>query len=338
MNHTSLILALYIIIFTGCSSLGPSETNVNEHFSLKPQFQQFKQGKIAFYEQGTSMESVVFMHGIPTHSYLWRNVMGKIANDNKKAIAFDLPGYGWSDVPINGDYSYESLYSISAQWLDSRPEKKFTLVVTDLGSVIGLDWAMKNPHRISGIVMLEAAFMPAKLFYAEAPFTVRRMFSMMKNERFAKFMMVKKPRMQSMAIGMYTRRKLSKAEKQQYLAPYENLERRQVLLKGPGPATILDRENGLEGSGIAIAMNRNAVALKKTDLPILLLKAKPGLLVRDAAINYANENFENLTVKEIGAGLHFVPEDQPTAIADAINEWVNISDRIQQNKATSISR
>ncbi len=333
MKWTNIFTLLSCIILAACSSVGPIEKNVATEFTVTPKFQTYDQGKIAFYEQGEGEQSVVFMHGIPTSSYLWRNVMSEIAKDNRKAVAFDLPGYGLSDAPKNGDYSYESLYAISAEWLNARPEEHFTLVVTDLGSLIGLDWAMKNPHRVDAIVLLEAAFMPANMFLSEVTFTQRSMFSMMDFGWISDFMIMNKPRMQSMALDMYTVRKLSKQEKQHYLTPYENLEKRTVLRYGPGPSTMLKSFDRTDGYGIAATLNRNSLALSETNIPILLLTASPGALVRGAAIDYAKENFKELTIKDIGAGIHFVPEDQPTAIAKAISDWLSAPQTNKLNTA-----
>lgn len=325
MKWTTVVTLLCCITFVGCSSVGPVEQDISAEFNVAPQFQTYDQDSVAFYEQGEGERSVVFMHGIPTHSYLWRNVMSEIAKDEIKAVAFDLPGYGLSDAPKNGDYSYESLYSISAQWLEARPEERFTLAVTDLGSLIGLEWAMKNPSRIEAVVLVEAAFMPAADFLSEATFIQKRMFSMMQYNWMSNYMTVSKPRMQSMALDMFTSRKISKQEKQRYLKPYESQDKRKVLRYGPGPSTVLKSYKRADGQGIAAAMDRNALALSQTDIPILLLKAEPGSLVRKAAVNYAKENFKNLTIKDVGAGLHFLPEDQPTAIAAAISDWLSTS-------------
>ncbi|PCK07023.1 MAG: hypothetical protein COA42_16425 [Alteromonadaceae bacterium] len=331
MKWTTAFTLLCCITFAGCSSIGPVEKDVSAEFNVVPQFQTYDQGKVAFYEQGEGEKSVVFMHGIPTYSYLWRNVMSEIANDKIKAVAFDLPGYGLSDAPKSGDYSYESLYSISAQWLDARPEERFTLVVTDLGSLIGLQWAMKNPHRVEAIVLLEAAFMPADDFLSEATFIQKRMFSMMKYNWISNYMMLNKPRMQSMALDMFTSRKITKQEKQHYLKPYESKDKREVLRYGPGPASMIKSFKRIDGRGLAATMDRNALALTQSDIPILLLKADPGALVRKAAIDYAKENLKKLTIKDIGAGIHFVAEDQPTAIAAAISDWLMASPNEQAN-------
>lgn len=325
MPWKTTLTLLCSMTLAACSSVNNVEQGISTEFNVKPQFQTFAMGKIASYEQGKGENSVVFMHGIPTHSYLWRNVMDEIANDNIKAVAFDLPGYGLSDAPKNADYSYESLYSISAQWLNARPEEHFTLVVTDLGSVIGLDWAMKNPHRIDAIVMLEAVFTPAKDFLSEVTFLQKSMFSMMKYDWISDFMILETPRMQSMALDMYTSRELTKQEKQHYLRPYEHKSKREVLRYGPGPANILKSFERSDNQGMAAAMDRNALALSQTDIPILLLTATPGTLVREVAIDYAKDNLKNLTIQNIGSGLHFVPEDQPTAIAQAISTWLSHS-------------
>lgn len=72
----------------------------------------------------------------------------------------------------------------------------------------------------------------------------------------------------------------------------------------------------------AAIANRNAEALMQSDIPKLLLTAAPGFIVRAPAIDYAQANLPNLQIVDVGHGIHFLPEDQPTAVGQAIQDWV----------------
>ena len=76
------------------------------------------------------------------------------------------------------------------------------------------------------------------------------------------------------------------------------------------------------GGGEPAVMDRNAAWLASTDLPMLLLTGDPGFIVQPPAVAYAHDTFENLSVVEVGAGKHFLPEDQPTAVGEAIRDWL----------------
>ena len=275
---------------------------------------------------GDGEPTVVFAHGIPASSYLWRNVL-PIVGDRATAVAFDLPGYGESSLPPGGDYSYEALYAPMERWLDARPEGRFTLVVNDLGSVLGIDYAARHPERIAGLVLVEAVFMPAREWHAQLTGLQATMFTMMRADWFADAMIVSRPRLQSMIWGMGALRELSDAEHAVYLAPYEDVERRRVVRHGPSPATFPKRGVSRDPDDFAAVMDRNAAWLASADLPVLLLTGEPGFIVQPPAIRYARANFENLTVVDVGAGKHFLPEDQPTAVGRAIRDWLPTLDR-----------
>jgi haloalkane dehalogenase len=313
--------ALTIACLSACSSVGPVEENVSADFSVKQFRESTSLQDLAVYQTGSGGETVVFMHGIPTHSYLWRNVM-PIVGEQNTALAFDLPGYGYSDVPTNAQYDYINLYEPSAEWLSKQSSEQIILVVNDLGSLIGIDWAIQNPSRIKGLVLVEAAFLPSEQFYEQITSMQKMMFRMMRINWFADYMVVKKPRMQSMALDMFSARKLEQEVKDKYLQPYGDHEKRKVVRYGPGPSTMPAKGISKAKNDVADVMNRNAAGLLEADFPILLLTAKPGLLVQEDAIEFAKANFKQLNIQEIGAGKHFVTEDQPTAIGEAINKWI----------------
>ncbi|MEM7056054.1 MAG: alpha/beta fold hydrolase [Pseudomonadota bacterium] len=304
-----------------CTQYGPVERNISTELPFAEISQSVGEDTISFYETGESETTVVMMHGLPANSYLWRNVAPIVAEE-AKVVAFDLPGYGKSSVPASGDYTYPGLYTPMAQFLDARPEGSLVLVVTDLASVLGLDYAMRNQERIKGIVLLEAVFMPAEDWYAQIPTWQQAMLSVMRSDWLARLFILDNPILQANTLSIGTIRDLKPAEDARYTAPYADIEYRRVVLEGPGPANVPSGGMSTDEGDIAAAMNRNAAGLRETDIPILLLTAEPGLITQPPAVDYARQNFKNLTVKSIGAGLHYLPEDQPTAIGQAIRDWL----------------
>jgi haloalkane dehalogenase len=278
--------------------------------------------KVHYYESGEG-DPVVYLHGIPTWSYLWRNIVSEV-NEGKRSIAFDLLGYGKSGLPKNGDYSYDQQYTMFEAFIEKMDLKNLTLVVNDLGSAVGLDYAMKHPENVKGIVLIEAAYMTPEEWYAQLTFLQKTMFTMMRKRKRAEKFLVQKNMGGEKMVPMFTKRKLSDKEKEMYALPFKDEKRRYVLVDGPGPHTLPKKMISQEPGDFADVMNTYAEKLKETDIPMLLLYAKKGLINRKPAIEYAMENFNNLDIVYLGKGKHFLQEDHPVRISEAINKWYDM--------------
>lgn len=269
-------------------------------------------------------QPVVFLHGIPTSSYLWRNILPEVGK-NYRAIAPDLAGYGASDLPPNGDYSFQSQYLFFEGWMEAMNLEHAVLVVNDLGSAIGIKYAIEHPDKVKGLVMMEAAFMPAQAWYKQLTFMQRSMFSIFgKKQKMAEKMIVHRNKMPKMVMKMGTKRKLTTEEMDAYLAPYQtNTERRRVYFEGPGPATFPSKGKSQVPGDFADVLDKNAKGLRQFPHPMLLLYASPGLITRKPALEYARNHFSNCTLVDIGKGKHFLPEDQPQNIQKAILQFLD---------------
>ena len=113
---------------------------------------------IAYRELGAG-PPVLLLHGWPTSSYLWRDVMPPIARRNR-AIAIDLPGFGGSDKPVDVTYGFEFFGAVLDGFLDALELDRVGLAVHDLGGPIGLHWALHRPERISRLALLNTLVYP----------------------------------------------------------------------------------------------------------------------------------------------------------------------------------
>jgi len=316
-----LFVGACAVALTACGTLGPIETGLAVQQPSPDRFVAIGNGeRLRTIETGQGQDLFVFLHGIPTSSYLWRNVT-PVVGKTARTIAVDLPGFGLSDLPKDGDYSYQSQLKRLSTYLDQIPDRKFYLVVNDLGSLLGIDYAMSHPERIAGIVLIEAVFMPSEPWYEQLTTLQKTLFLTMRSKSLAEFMIVTTNQMPSATFSLGIVRSLSAEEEAVYLRPYEDVERRRVMLDGPGPATMPPGGVSQRAGDIADVMNKNAARLAKSPIPKLLLTADPGLLVQPEAIAYAKSNLPSVTINSVGAGKHFLPEDQPTAIAKAITAW-----------------
>ncbi len=311
-------------IFAGIGSFAQKpEVNVPEAFPFIEKTQRVHGASISYYEQGQG-EPILFLHGIPTSSYLWRNIV-PIAATQGRAIAFDLAGYGKSGIPVNKEYGIQSQYNYVKGFIESLQLKNITLVVNDLGSLLGLKYAVENPQNIKRIVFIEAAFMPSEKWYKQLTFMQKMMFSMMRNPKMAERMLVTKNKIPSMMMKKAVVRKISSVELEWYLSPFENdIERRRIMLYGPGPATFPKKGISKAQGDFADELNKVAVGLKVLNetMPFLLFYASPGMITRTPAVEYARRNFKNLTLINVGRGKHFLQEDHPNLIANELVKWI----------------
>lgn len=315
-------MAFTIFSILGSSAQKP-ETDVSAGFPFKIQSQLVNNVPINYYEQGQG-DPVLFLHGIPTNAYIWRNIVPQVAT-RARAIAFDLAGYGTSGLPANRDYSLSSQYNYVKGFIDSLRLTNITLVVNDLGSLLGLKYAIENPTNIKGIVFIESAFMSTEQWYRQLTVMQKTMFYLMRHPKFAWHMLVTKNRIPAMMMRMAVLRKLSHEELKWYLEPFDkDMERRKLMFYGPGPATFPKKGITRKQGDFADEINKIAAGLKEMSntKPYLLVYATPGMITRKPAVEYAKQNFKKLTLLNVGKGKHFLQEDHPHAIATGIVNWM----------------
>lgn len=279
--------------------------------------------RLHWYSEGTG-RPVLFLHGIPTHSYLWRNVLPRVGQVCQ-AIALDLAGYGGSEVPKDGDASIARQAALLRGFVESLGLRDLILVVNDLGSLVGLKFAVENPGLIRGLVLLEAAFMPARDWYRQLTPPQKMMFSLMRIPGLARHWIVTKNRLPRMMMAMAVIRKLRPAELDAYIAPYAEDERRRlVVLEGPGPATFPPGGKSLRPGDFADELDRVAAQLVplSAKVPMLIIHGSPGMITRKPALRYAARRFARVEFCSVGRGRHFLQEDHPDAVAEAILSWM----------------
>ena len=322
----ALFAIAHPVALTAQTKLYPSkklmpEKKLGQEVLFESRYQVVNNDTIHFYEKGEG-EVFLFLHGIPTSSYLWRNVIKQMP-DNKRSIALDFIGYGKSAMPENGDYSFLRQVNLIGGFLDSLKIAKVNLVVNDIGSMFGLYYAMKNESRINSITLIEAVILPSQEWYNNLPWIQHKMFGLVqKSEKSRQKWMIEKDFLLKRSMKMLIKRRLSKQELKNYTEPFENKARRRIMSEGTGPTSFTNKGISQFPDNEMALQNWYAERLKQTEIPILLLYAYPGWLINKEAVEYARSNFKNYTDAYIGKGKHFVQEDQPTRIAQEINNWI----------------
>ncbi|MFP4016193.1 MAG: haloalkane dehalogenase [Halanaerobiales bacterium] len=291
--------------------------NTGDFLEYESQYLTIDGIKMHYVDTGGSKPTVLFLHGLPANLYLWRNIVPRVSQ-HARAIAIDMIGFGKSDKPFHIEYNLENYTYFLEAFIKELDLKNIIIVAMDLGLMIGLNYAMSHESNIKGIVMFEGFFQPADEVFKNMSLSSRIIMKIFKNQRIAEKAFVEKgDKSVGDMISMMTRRKLSQDEMQHYQESFaDKLVRRKVWMEGIGPNTIYPYSKS--AGDIADLINQYSAKLIYSDIPKLLLYANPGATVRKKAVKKARENINKLTVKYIGKGKHFLPEDQPENIAEAI--------------------
>ncbi len=271
--------------------------------------------KMAYIDEGEG-DPILFVHGTPMSSYLWRNIMPHLENQGR-VIAPDLIGMGKSDKPAL-DYTFVDQYKYFDGFIKEMGLKNVTLVVHDWGSGLGLHYAHLNSENIKGIVTMDsilAPTLPAKS-YESLSKEMEVYFRMVQNGEAGKKLMRDDNLIIEKIIPGNVIRPLPKEVHDAYREPFPTPESRTAVMQWPLEVPIA----GKPATTAKFIAEYNAW-LEKTDTPWLFLYATPGIMSTPEVADYWTAHAKNIQTVYIGAALHFVQEDQPYAIGRAISDW-----------------
>ena len=271
--------------------------------------------RMAYIDEGAG-DAIVFQHGNPTSSYLWRNVMPHCEGLGR-LIACDLIGMGDSDkLPDSGAarYTYaEQREYLFALWDQLALGGRIVLVLHDWGSALGFDWANRNRDRVAGIVYMEALVTPVT--WADWPENAKRAFQGFRSQGGEDMILAKNIFVERVLPGSVIR-KLTDAEMAEYRRPFVNPgEDRRPTLSWP-------RQIPIEGepTDVVRVVEDYSAWLAASDVPKLFINAEPGSILvgrqRDVCREWPNQT--EITVN----GLHFIQEDSPDVIGRAVADFV----------------
>ncbi|MEM8553058.1 MAG: haloalkane dehalogenase [Pseudomonadota bacterium] len=261
---------------------------------------------------------VLFLHGNPTSSYLWRNIIPYVSDDHR-AIAVDLIGMGDSGKPNIG-YTFEEHAAYLDAFIEELGLEDITFVIHDWGSVLGMRYARLNESNTRGIAFMEAIVppaMPAPNYEAMGP-EVGELFRNLRTQGVGEEMMLQNNFFVETVMPQFgVLRDLSDEEMAAYRAPFPTPESRLPTLVWPRQIPI----GGQPAETTAVVLE-NGKWLQETDLPKLYFAATPGSLNPQAVAEFFASSLPNIEVVNVGAGLHFIQEDQPHAIGEALRRWL----------------
>ena len=278
-------------------------------------FATVKGRRMAYIDEGAG-DAIVFQHGNPTSSYLWRNVMPHLEGLGR-LIACDQMGMGDSDkLPDSGPQRYtyaEQREYLFALWNQLALGNRIVLVIHDWGSALGFEWANRNRDRVAGIAYMEGIVTPVT--WADWPENARRAFQGFRSDAGEDMILQKNMFVERVLPGSVLR-KLTDEEMGEYRRPFANAgEDRRPTLTWPRQIPI----EGVPADVVRVVEDYSAW-LATSDVPKLFINADPGsiLVGRQREVCRAWPNQTEVTVK----GLHFLQEDSPDEIGKAVAEFV----------------
>jgi haloalkane dehalogenase len=268
--------------------------------------------EMAYVDVGAG-DPIVFLHGNPTSSYLWRNIIPHLA-PHTRCLAPDLAGMGDSGKAPDGSYRLADHVRYLDAWFAARglANQKVTLVVHDWGSALGFHWARRNSAAVKGIAYMEAIVRPLK--WSEFSEQARPLFQAMRSPAGEDLILQRNTFVERILPGSVMRT---------LTGPEMDAYRRPFLVPGESrrPTLTWPRQIPLDGepADVAALVNEYAGWLSQSPVPKLFINAEPGAILIGAQREFCRRwpNQREVTVK----GIHFVQEDSPHEIGAAIAGW-----------------
>jgi haloalkane dehalogenase len=270
---------------------------------------------MAYIDEGEG-DAIVFQHGNPTSSYLWRNVMPHLEGLGR-LIACDLIGMGGSDkLSPSGPDRYH--FAEQRDYLFALLDKldlgdRVVLVLHDWGSALGFDWANQHRDRVQGIAYMEAVAAPLR--WSDFPPEKQPTFKDLRSPAGEDLILEQNAFVEAVLPGSVLR-ELSDAEMSHYRHPFRNPgEDRRPTLSLPRDLPI-----GGEPADVVAVVEAYSAWLAQSEVPKLFINADPGTLINDR-VRALVRTWPNQTETTV-AGIHFIQEDSPDQIGSAVADFV----------------
>lgn len=272
--------------------------------------------KISYYETGDPNGApILFVHGLPFSSYIWRNVLPEMDQD-RRLIAVDLVGFGDS----TGDgYGVLEQAGHLAEFVDALDLADVTLVAHDWGAGISLIYAAQNPDDVVAFGFMEGSMPPVypRPAYDEMPEPVANMFRAMREEG-AETAVLDDNIWQQAILPTMTAEPLPAEVVAEYERPFPTPESRRPLLDMSRSLPI-----GGEPADVVAAYTAAVDWWTTTEIPKLVLYAEPGRLFKQDMAEWTRDNAANATIASIGPGMHALQEEAPEAVAAGLQTWLD---------------
>lgn len=257
---------------------------------------------------------ILFLHGNPAWSYIWRNVLPHVASVGR-CVALDLIGMGRSDKP---DIEYR--FFDHARYVDGAIAalglENVALVLHDWGSALGFRYASRSEHNVRALAFMEAILLPLP-GTENFPTVARKLFEAFRTPEIGWDSIARQNVILDQVLPRAVVRTLSDAEMNHYREPYPDELSRKPVWRWPNELPL-----GGEPADVAEAVSAYSEWLQRTELPKQLLHASPGAITTPEVLDWARAHLKNLETVDLGQGIHFLQEDHPHTIGRELVRWL----------------
>ena len=291
-----------------------TQTKPSAEFPFESKFITIDGYKIHYVEKGQG-EPILLIHGNPTSSYLWRNILPTVANaTGKRGIALDLLGFGKSDKP-DIEYTLKLHNHIVEKFIEELGLDSLTLVLHDWGGPLGMHYAVNHPKNIKAIALMETFMWDMR--WQAFPVMLRVMFWLLRSP--AGFFMIQVMNIfinQFIPAGVVSKENLTDEIMQGYREPFPTIKSRRAIRVFPKLLPI-------KGSPHASAevMKEIETGLSSLTCPMLWILNENGIL-SEKDILWLKEKIPQIETKNFGQGSHFMQEENPEKLSQILSDWI----------------
>ncbi|MCC7196382.1 MAG: haloalkane dehalogenase [Gemmatimonadaceae bacterium] len=282
---------------------------------VPPELAKYDLGRVRIhYVEAGEGRPILFLHGNPTSSYLWRNMLPAAARHGH-AIAIDLMGHGWSDKP-NIAYTFAEHAAVVRGVIEALALRDLVLVLHDWGGPLGFHYALETPDNVRAIAAMET--FPWRLWWKDFPPPFRLAFRAFRVPALG-FLLLQ-------VLNLFVLRVLpataavpgaiSPEALAQYRAFYPTVASRKAVRRWPA---MLPLDPAEPTYAVLEGIERRLPTL---DVPLLWLRATPGAITTPARLRWLEEQMPGIEIRDVGRAGHFIQEEVPDAITRALNVWL----------------
>ncbi len=275
-------------------------------------FASVKGAQMHYYDEGAG-DPILFLHGIPTSAYLWRNIIPSLS-PHARCIAPDLIGMGKSDKPDIDYRVFDHIAYVDA-FIETLGLKNITLVLHGWGSVIGFDYARRHPNNVKAIAFYEAYVQPITNWH-QLSLPVQQIATLLDHPGASYRAVMKQNYFVEKILPRSAIRQLTEDEMNHYRAPFITLESRKPIWQyindmpfGKGPKDIVD------------LMQQYSTFLQKSAMPKLMLYGFPGFMTTMETVAWSKENLPNIELACLDDALHLAQETMPEKFSEIVLKW-----------------
>lgn len=284
---------------------------ISADFPFESKYIEVHGSQMHYIDEGTG-DPILFLHGNPTSSYLWRNIIPYLV-PHGRCIAPDLIGMGKSDKP-DLDYRFFDHSKYLEGFIEKMDLSNVTLVLHDWGSGLGFHYAMRHESNIKGIGFMEAVVKPMK--WKDIPTANKIIFKLFRTSGIGWFMLSAMNMFFNVMLPQMIVRNLSAEENDYYMAPFKTIQSRKPVRQWPSEIPI----DG-QPADVYEAVSNYSQKFQESELPKILFFGSPGVIIDAQYVDWCQQNIKNLELVDIGEGLHFVQEDNPHLIGEELAKW-----------------